>query len=177
MTLLQIKKISLSGYTLLRHDHSSTHRGGGVLLYVKEYLHPVQVHPVNIFPEQIWRYITTAAGDKLFIGICYKTPSTSIYPFDLNTSLCDMITEFSNKSVILMGDFNFPDIDWRAHDCSAGASAGSRQFLDCISNNFLTQHVDFPTRKSSVLDILFSSNPDLIVDIKCLGHLGSIVII
>jgi hypothetical protein len=75
-----------------------------------------------------------------------------------------------------MGDYNYPDINWLTHDCSTGVSVSSRQFLECIGNNFLTQHVDIPTREASTLDLLFTSDPDLIMMLRVLVTWAVVII-
>jgi len=46
---------------------------------------------------------------------------------------------------MLVGDFNFNDIDWNIW-ISTHNSGPSSQFTDVLRNNFLLQHIDFPTR-------------------------------
>ena len=65
---------------------------------------------------------------------------------------------FTSKSslplpnVILLGDFNFPDIDWSCPDVSCEAAAP----LISLSNSLLlNQQVDKPTRLSNILDLIF----------------------
>ena len=60
---------------------------------------------------------------------------------------------------MLMGDFNFPDTDWSV---PLGTSNASQQLVDCIDDAFLTQHVKQATRNNSVLDLVFTSEPDMI---------------
>jgi len=43
---------------------------------------------------------------------------------------------------MLMGDFNFSELDWRKPE----TLDDSHPFLRCINDNFLVQHVDEPTR-------------------------------
>ena len=50
-----------------------------------------------------------------------------------------------HNNVLIVGDFNFPDIDWNSCH-SRGNDLCSIMFLDTIQNNFLNQYVDFPTR-------------------------------
>jgi len=84
--------------------------------------------------------------------------------------LCDLIQELGNKHHVLMGDFNYPDIDWSLHSCLPTASRDCRMFLDCLDDNFLSQHVTIPTRKDSILDLIISDESDTINDVRNLGH-------
>ena len=49
------------------------------------------------------------------------------------------------KDLIIVGDFNFPEIDWDLHH-STNNSVGSTAFLNTLQKLFLLQHVNFPTR-------------------------------
>ena len=52
---------------------------------------------------------------------------------------------YSLLNTIIVGDFNFPEIDWDAHH-SINNSFGSAKFLNIVQKLLLLQHVDFPTR-------------------------------
>ena len=54
--------------------------------------------------------------------------------------------------VILLGDFNFPDIDWSCPDISYEAAA---PLLSLSNSLLLNQQVDKPTRLSNTLDLIF----------------------
>ena len=71
---------------------------------------------------------------------------------------------------IVIGDINLPEIDWdRLHSDVAG-----REFLDTVQDVFMTQHVNFPTHDSgSTIDLVLSSNPDLVSSVSPIGKLGS----
>jgi len=51
----------------------------------------------------------------------------------------------ANKDLIILGDFNFPEINWESY-YSVNNSYGSTAFLSTIQKLFLVQHVNFPTR-------------------------------
>ena len=60
--------------------------------------------------------------------------------------------------IILLGDFNFPDIDWSCPDISYEAAA---PLLSLSNSLLLNQQVDKPTRLSNTLDLIFC--PDEII--------------
>ena len=55
--------------------------------------------------------------------------------------------------VLIMGDFNFPGIDWVTLEEDVNGS----KFLDLIQACFLTQHVLKPTWYDNILDLVLSS--------------------
>ena len=66
---------------------------------------------------------------------------------------------------MIMGDFNHPGINWNYLESSADSEAILLLMQDC----FLTQHVLEPTRGDNVLDLVLSSQKELINDLKEIG--------
>ena len=77
----------------------------------------------------------------------------------------------SSQNYLFVGDFNFPSIDWQQMACP---DTVSKSFLNACNNKFLTQHVDFPTHiAGNTLDLVMSSNPDLIGNVWSIGPLAN----
>ena len=69
-------------------------------------------------------------GNVLTIGGCYKSPNVE----DLEVNeLMHVIKEESNNMVLIMGDFNFPGIDWVTLEADVTGS----KFLDLTPDCFL----------------------------------------
>ena len=166
-------ELALPGYCLFREDRPVQHQGGGVLLYIRDNLQPVRFHPRNTFPEQLWCQVALKDAEVLLVGICYRTPSTNIFPPNHSDLLLKLIEEFSSKPIILMGDFNYPHIDWISKTPLPSASIDSDKFLAMVEDSFLTQHVLIPTRDEAILDLVLTRDEDLVSDIAVCGHLGS----
>ena len=71
--------------------------------------------------------------------------------------------------LVLVGDFNFPDICWNYNTAD---KEQSWRFLEYVGDNFLTQLVREPMRGSNILDLLFVNRESLVGDVKVGGHLG-----
>ena len=80
--------------------------------------------------------------------------------------ITELIKEVRGRPLLLIGDFNYPDIDWSTLQASSSAS---RLFIDCLDDAFLIQHVTEPIRKGSVLDLVITSEPDMIDTVNVLG--------
>ena len=85
----------------------------------------------------------------------------------------------SNSAICLLGDFNFPKIDWETKtpkpDCSHPAFYRDcvEAFDDCLLEQMLTS----PTRGQSILDLFMTPNPTLIDKTYVLpGHSGHYII-
>ena len=84
--------------------------------------------------------------------------------------LCGILREIKG-TVITVADYNLPGVDW---DRGWSACEGERLVVETFSDMFWTQHVRGPTHiKGNTLDLLTSSDPDMVVDIEKLGYLGS----
>ena len=151
-------EMSISGYSLHRKDRNDVdkHRGGGVAVYVHNDLscvHREEIFEQN-FPETIWCNIN-CNGRNTLIGVCYRAPDSVQINDEALYSLIDRV---SKENVVIMGDFNFPELDW-----SRPESIGdSHPFIECLSNNFLIQLVDEPTRETNYLDLVLCSDPSLV---------------
>ena len=81
-----------------------------------------------------------------------------------------------NSKLVLMGDFNYPDIDWE-HNCVNNQSSISNKFLNCIHKNYLYQHITQPThyrceQNPTVIDLIVTNEPNLIRDLKYFPPFG-----
>ena len=158
-------EILLPGYTLFRCDRPTDNKGGGVLLYVRSSLNPVCFIPKSKYPEHIWCKLNIAKNVELVVGVCYRSTNSEIFDYDSHSALCNLISEVSSKHVLLMGDFNYPSIDWIAHGVHSGGSVEAKQFMDQLDECFFTQHITSPTRQNTTLDLVITSEPDFVQDI------------
>ena len=62
-----------------------------------------------------------------------------------------------------MGDFNHGHIQWKSLESTGGED---QQILFLIQDSFLTQHVLEPTRGENVLDVVVSSQKELVDNVK-----------
>ena len=158
-------ELGLTGYVMFRRDRMGR-RGGRVILYVKE---SIQAYEIKLereadYDEAVWCKIVSG-NSKLTIGLVYR--STNINEED-NKKIQNAIKEVSKGECIIMGDFNHGHIQWKSLE-----SAGDQQFLFLIQDSFLTQHVLEPTWGENVLDIVLSSQKELVDNGKIYEPLGN----
>ena len=147
---------------MFRRDRGRTdkEKGGGVLLYVSEKLSAVrELDDVEYPCESLWVKILDKKKSEIFVGVCYKSPTASDEEVK---AICDLIKHFSQFDSVLIGDFNYPDINWRLRE---SGNQGS-EFLDLVNDCFLSQHVKEPTRGKNILDLIFSTEPSMITDVQ-----------
>ncbi|XP_072335049.1 multiple inositol polyphosphate phosphatase 1b isoform X1 [Scyliorhinus torazame] len=68
-----------------------------------------------------------------------------------------------------MGDFNFPNIEWKLFRSN---SLDGVVFVQCVQEAFLTQYVDCPTRGEAILDLVLGNEPGQVIDLLVGEHFG-----
>ena len=90
---------------------------------------------------------------------------------ELEKSLALVERNGSNLTTVLLGDFNFPGIDWTLPSPSCSDSLSS-YFCDIFDDYFLCQMVNQATRGDNLLDLVFINKPDLLSDLTICDGLG-----
>jgi hypothetical protein len=82
------------------------------------------------------------------------------------------IIDIDNNTVVMGGDLNLPDIDWKSHNVKPGAKHldENNKLLSCIDKFGLAQLINEPTRITDTtrncLDLLFVSNSSLVENVR-----------
>ena len=110
---------------------------------------------------------------NILISCIYRSPSSSYKNNDNINKLINDISSSKARFKLLVGDFNYADINWNKWE---GHNVASNNFLHTIQGNFLLQHVTSPTRargtnEPSLLDLVIS-NDDFVDSIEYLSPLG-----
>ena len=151
-----LAEYTLPGYTVF--EKSRTNRnGGGVLLYVKEHLNPVQLPKSEIANvDSLYLLLKDNHGKKIVIGLIYRPPAQ---PVHTDREIYEQISEICNtEDIVMMGDFNLPVSKW-------GEPVNLHHGHDLYTNlkeSSLTQLVHLPTRGNNILDLVLTTNEDLI---------------
>ena len=171
-------ELSIEGFSMYRVDRNVT-RGGGVVLYIKENLRSSVDNKMmsENFEDSVWCSVK-ANGTKLLIGVCYRSPQSSK---ENNAKLLSVMDKAVNQSgydrILIMGDFNFRDIDYSTYSVNAGDSSDAYKFFNKTQDLYLIQHVTETTRKRSgaqetVLDYIFTNEDNLVDNLQYLTPLG-----
>ena len=103
----------------------------------------------------------------IVLGVCYRPPDQVEETDESFYKRLAVVSE--SCALVLVGDFNFPDICWKYN---TAVSKQSRRFLECVEDNFLTQLVGEPTRGGALLDLLFMNREGLVGGVMVGGRLG-----
>ena len=157
----------ISGYNLIRSDHPSNTKRGGVCLYYKSYL-PLRVLNISYLKECL--NFELKIGDKscTFITL-YRSPSQSQDDFETFSDNFEMtletLTQKGSFLTTIIGDFNAKSCNWYSHDKTS--FEGST--IESITSQFgLHQLINEPTHllqsSSSCIDLIFTSQSNIVVN-------------
>lgn len=164
-----------NSFSVYRCDRDGR-QGGGTLLAVSK---RVQSFCINIPArlESVWCYVLINNKKHVF-GVCYRPPNADAsFVDDLHDTINDIKARYPTSPITLLGDFNYPSIDWTFEPprCTSYSSQ-CQAFLEVCALFNLTQMVANPTRvtttSANILDLVLTTNPELINSISVLPGLS-----
>ena len=89
----------------------------------------------------------------------------------------DAIRTVGATDYLIMGDFNFREINWADGSIDSSRESDAAQFYDKVQDCYLCQHVRFHTRfrdgmSPSTLDLIFTDQENNVQELKCGSPLG-----
>lgn len=176
-TPMSSSELQIQGFDLCFNDVNFKR---GVAIYTSTHLNAVPYDGgANLKGEEnCWIRLSLRGNDRLLIGCVYRSPNSSERN---NQDLIQMLTEVCNKGdfthLLICGDFNLPDINWRNTSVTAGPESVSSMFLECTRDCFLWQHVTKPTHKrgqqnANILDLVFTNEQNMVDNIEHCAPLG-----
>ena len=97
-----------------------------------------------------------AAATRVILAAYYRPPNRTDSDYRIYSA--DEISSFrtsAKKSIVILGgDFNIPDIDWKQMTTSGSQylTKVNKIFLDITADNNFEQLVDFPTQRDKTLE-------------------------
>ncbi len=85
--------------------------------------------------------------------------------------------EEEENDLVIVGDFNYPEVDWVNSTCHKDEDHPASIFLEAVRDGLLIQHVKEPTRwrmnqTPNTLDLVFTNKEGLVSDITVNAPLG-----
>ena len=167
-------------FSFLPEDDNLGSKGfRGVAIYHRDHLDVVKVE-FEDFTDHVWIEVQTVTG-PLLVGCVYRSPSddinmeSSMKSSKRVSGLLDAAC-LRNDSVVIVGDFNYKDIDW-TNEYAHPDQRHLIHFLNKLKDNFLYQNVTEPTRYRkdnipSILDLVLSSEEGMIQNLQYMPPLG-----
>ena len=156
--------MEIAGYSLVREDHPSNSKRGGVCVYY-EILLPFRVINVKYFQKSI--YFELRIGGKCCKFSClYRSPSQTQHEFETFLKkfelTLDKIHENSPFMTAVLGDFNAKSNSW----CKADITSLECSKIDTTTSSYgLNKLIQEPTHilntSSSCIDLIFILQPNL----------------
>jgi endonuclease/exonuclease/phosphatase family metal-dependent hydrolase len=164
-SVFQNEEFQLQGY---QHFFGRNDKRG-VMISIGNHLKAIRMEGItdHKHEEQVWCRIELHCNKTLTIGCIYHSPSSNREDHE---DLLDLINQVGRNAgehnhLVILGDFNFPDIDWSTWNA---ASTQSTKLIDTLQDNFMYQHVAQPTRyrhgQSPTLDDLILSDKEELIE-------------
>ncbi|XP_069796955.1 uncharacterized protein [Narcine bancroftii] len=158
-------QMNIPGFRCFRCDRVGGTRGDGVALLVRENITAVlrQDRLEGSSTAAIWVELRSGKGEVTLVGVYYRPPGGDQ---DLEEQICREIVDICDKHrVVIMGDFNFPHIDWETHSVKG---LDGLEFVKCVQDSFLQQYV-----VGAVLDLLLANGMGQVTEVSVGEHFGS----
>ena len=155
-TALNDENLAITGYNLLRADHASNSKRGGVCVYHKSLL-ALRLIDIHYLQECLIFEILIGGKSCNFISL-YRSPSQSSDSFEeFADNLQLSLDETSNQNpfvTVVLGYFNTKSSNWYKHD----KTTYEGYKIDAVT--FLQQLQQF----SCCIDLIFTSHPSLVME-------------
>jgi hypothetical protein len=165
----------MEGYDIFSTGLSSD-SGRGIIIYTSASLMVNEISIPNSYRECVAIQVKLQNNDCVYLYAVYRSPNSD---GDNNVELFELIqrvTESNVANVVILGDFNFPDINWETGTASNPASI-SQTFADTVRDSFLLEKVSKFTRqrgedRPTLLDLVMVNEECLVGDIHHESPLG-----
>ena len=157
-----------SHFNVIRKDRNEG--SGGVFIAYNSDIPIVEEPLLNGDAEMIWAKLCVNNCKPVYICSFYRPPNNLTTPItNLRASLSKITTQ--NPDIVVAGDFNFPDIEWKEGiGCISPSPTYGRElnhlFAEVVNDSGLEQFVTQATRNNHVLDLVFTTTLDLIYDVN-----------
>ena len=160
--------------------HNLTDNGRGMCLYVQKDIQSTRCDDIDTKDMQEVMFVEYGHGEeRTLIGLFYGSPNSSEANKAHLPSLIRSIDQLRRTypRILLIGDFNYPDIDWNTQTCDKATTHPTSNFLIATQDYFLSQIQLQPTRvrdgqASNCLDLVLTSTEELVTEIDILPGIG-----
>ena len=162
-----ILSFEIDGYTKFCQSEERCHKG--ILIYVHNSIDATPIKELNedLYVESFWLSLKLE-NKHLNIGTIYRSPNASPENNDMLNNLIDKASRlFYDQRLIIVGDFNFPSINWSNFTSNHNLNHSSSRFINTILQNDLHQHVDQFTRSRGTdtptcLDLIITNDSNIV---------------
>ena len=150
-------EINITDYSILRRDRKREGGGGGVCIYIRNCFIFKLRDDICTPLETMWAELYLRKTRPILIGVCYRPPKHTDF-FNVLERCCLDCNCFTNKEVIMMGDFN---VDYsQQHSHTNPLHVSLKHYMSMFG---MTQIINTSTRitstTSTILDVVLISDP------------------
>ena len=153
-------ELNISGYNSFSSNVQKSSKG--VVIYIKDSFSAKINKEMTNSQESVWVELDNKK-DKLLIGgvNVYKSPNSSDENVKNLFQLLDSVGTVNFKKLLIIGDCNYPLIDWSNWTTTTSETHNTFKFLECLRDNYFEQFVTTPTRwrdenPGNVIDLALS---------------------
>ena len=171
----ELSEYGIEGYTLF-HNGDQCNSARGVMVYVDIKMTATPVDVGGSFVESLFLNLKINNSERLLLGCMYRSPNSNTENNKKLLELLNNINYASYSNVVIVGDFNMPEINWEA-PILMNVQGFSMEFIKTMNDNFLQQLVTKPTRgragqKSNILDLIITTEENAIEGITYGAPIG-----
>ena len=129
---------AIQGYTMYRDD-KKTSTGGGALLYINDKIEQRICRALNslTFESSLWCWVIGKGGSKILVGSVYRSPNSTGQNDELLNQMILKANEIAGGNrLVILGDFNLPNIDWINEELRPNNKPIERNLLDIFYDCF-----------------------------------------
>lgn len=169
-------EFSINGYNI--YSSGLTEDGKrGIIIYCRTNLKVNEIVITDDFSECLAIEIKLDRKESIYLYSMYRSPNSGEQN---NRNLNDLIKNIVGENqgnILIVGDFNYPEIDWQSNLSSSNPNGDAQMFAYAVRDAFLYQEVDRPTRqrgenRPTLLDLILTNDTNLIEDIIYDSPLG-----
>ena len=153
-------------------------QGRGILIYVHEtFKDTIEIPSVTDFSEHKLLSVKVGNNADLLVAAIYRSDSGTK---ENNENLLNLIREINmmkHSHKLIIGDFNYKQIDWETCYTPKNEHSNEQMFINCIQDVYWNQHITKPTRyregeEPSTLDLVFTNEEAMIQQVSHQSPLG-----
>ena len=163
------QKLSLQGYAMIRSDHPSNTKRGGVCIYYKEHLPFVRRNDITVLDECLVGEIKIQ-NSKCFITCVYRSPNQTADDLDIFLSgfeqTCSSIALESPLCSFITGDLNAKCTNWWKEGTNNLCGMELHNMTTLLGfSQLINMPTNFePNKTPSCIDLIFTSQPNLVFE-------------
>ena len=159
--------MKIPGYELIRTDHPSNQKRGGIFIYHKGFL-PIKVNNISCLIECL-NFSLSVYGKQCNITLIYRSPSQSSEELDIFLSnfefLLDYIASRNPFISIIIIDFNARSNNWCSSDNTTYEGKKDESLTSqCGFKQVISDPTHILESSSSCIDLIFTSQPNLVMN-------------